>query len=87
MPADRTCRPLAAGFARWRGYFVDGFERMRAAGKLRPDAELERLAMAVMAAFQGGTLLAQAENDVNPLVVALDMAVAWVESFAPQGRR
>ena len=43
--------------------------------------------MAVMAAFQGGMLLAQAENDMNPLVVALDMAVAWVESFAPQGRR
>jgi AcrR family transcriptional regulator len=74
---------LAAGFARWRGYFVDGFARMRRSGRLRPDAEPERLAIAVMAAFQGGMLLAQAENDVNPLVVALDMAIAWVASFAP----
>jgi TetR/AcrR family transcriptional regulator, transcriptional repressor for nem operon len=77
---------LALGFARWRGYFADGFFRMRTAGKLGPDADPERLATAVIAAMQGGMLLAQAENDAAPLAVALDMAVAQVASFARQGR-
>jgi AcrR family transcriptional regulator len=73
---------LAAGFARWTEYFVRGLERMQAAGRLRPDADPQRLATGLMVALQGGLLLAQTQRDIAPLAIALEMATARVESFA-----
>jgi TetR/AcrR family transcriptional regulator, transcriptional repressor for nem operon len=52
------------------------------AGVLRPDADPDVLATGVMAAVQGGYLLAQTARDVTPMQIALDMAVAHVKSFA-----
>jgi AcrR family transcriptional regulator len=78
----RARAALAAGFARWKGYFVDGFRRMRASGSLREDADPEKLGGAVLAALQGGLLLAQTERSIDPLKVALDMAVDHVETFS-----
>jgi TetR/AcrR family transcriptional regulator, transcriptional repressor for nem operon len=52
------------------------------AGVLRPDADPEVLATGLMAAMQGGYLLAQTAHDVSPMQIALDMAVAHVKSFA-----
>ncbi len=71
---------LADGFWRWRDYFHAGFERMRANGQLAPSVEPEELATAVLAALQGGLLLAQTARSSMPLVHALDMAVAFVAS-------
>jgi hypothetical protein len=51
-------------------------------GVLRPDADPEALATGLMAALQGGYLLAQTARDVAPMRVALDMALAHVKSFA-----
>jgi hypothetical protein len=73
---------LAAGFARWTEYFVRGLERMQAAGRLRPEADPQRLATGLMVALQGGLLLAQTQRDITPLAIALEMATARVELFA-----
>jgi len=72
---------IAEGFARWRAQFRDGLTAMRDRGQLRPDADPDELATALMAAFQGGLLLTQAAQDLRPLREALDAALAHVGSF------
>jgi TetR/AcrR family transcriptional repressor of nem operon len=71
---------------RWRGIFRDGLVAMRAQGELRDDADPDRLANVLLAAFQGGMLLAQAEHSVTPLSAALDGAIGYVSSFAVDPR-
>jgi TetR/AcrR family transcriptional regulator, transcriptional repressor for nem operon len=69
-------------FRTWEGLLTAGLARMVEAGVLRPDANPEALATGLMAALQGGYLLAQTAHDVGPMRIALDMAVAHVKSFA-----
>ena len=76
---------IAEGFARWRAQFRDGLTAMRDRGQLQPDADLDQLATALMAAFQGGLLLTQAARDVQPLREALDGALAYVASHTTNG--
>jgi AcrR family transcriptional regulator len=72
---------LASMFQAWEQLFIDGFERMQQRGVLRDDAEPDRLATAVISALQGGYLLAQTAHAVEPMRVALDMALDYVRSF------
>jgi len=67
---------------RWERLLADGFERMRASGVLRDDADPRKLAVGMMAALQGGYLLAQAAHDTAPMAIALDMAIEHVKSLA-----
>lgn len=73
---------LAAGFDRWEELFRRGLGAMRERGELVERADPDQLAYLLMAAFQGGMLLAQAASDVEPLRAALTAALAHVESFA-----
>jgi TetR/AcrR family transcriptional repressor of nem operon len=73
---------LSDHFSTWQGLLTAGFARMIDEGVLRPDADPEVLATGLMAALQGGYLLAQTARDVTPMQIALDMAVARVKSFA-----
>jgi AcrR family transcriptional regulator len=66
---------LAAYMDRWRSYLQDGVERMRSAGLLRPEVDAEKLALAIFAALQGGLLLTQAMQSLEPLDAALDGAL------------
>ena len=50
---------LAHGFALWESHLVTGLRVMRDRGALRPEAKPEDLATTVIAALQGGLLLAQ----------------------------
>lgn len=75
---------LAEHFASWETLLFEGFERMQASGQLRRDADPRTLATAVMAAVQGGYLMAQLARDVEPMAVALTMAVEHVRSFAAE---
>lgn len=80
---ERARSALAGHFETWQGLLTDGLRRMRDAGKLRPDADPERLAVGLMGALQGGYLLAQTEHDVKPMRIALDMAIDHIRSFQP----
>ena len=71
-------------FTTWQGLLTAGLARMIHKGVLRPDADPEVLATGLMAALQGGYLLAQTARDVAPMKVALDMALAHVTSFAAE---
>src|SRR3954470_18558321 len=68
-------------FNTWQGLLTAGLTRMIDKGVLRPDADPKGLAIGLMAALQGGYLLAQTARDIAPMQIALDMAVAHVKSF------
>ncbi|GAA2705911.1 TetR/AcrR family transcriptional regulator [Actinoplanes palleronii] len=72
---------LAETFARWQQLLSDGFVRMQKSNLLRDDADPETLATFLMAALQGGYLLADAAHSVAPMAVALDMALDQVRSY------
>jgi AcrR family transcriptional regulator len=80
---ERARSALAGHFETWRELIADGLRRMRDSGKLRSDADPERLAIGLMGALQGGYLLAQTEHDVTPMRIALDMAIDHIRSYQP----
>ena len=63
---------LAHGFELWESQLRRGLGAMRDSGKLKPEANPAELATAVIAALQGGLLLAQT------LELALDMAIGHI---------
>jgi TetR/AcrR family transcriptional regulator, transcriptional repressor for nem operon len=79
---ERFRTDLATGFDRWEQLFRDGLTLMCDRGELRPDADPERLTYALMAALQGGMLLAQTARDTTPLRAALDSVLDYLRSFA-----
>lgn len=72
---------LSEHFSTWRGLLANGFRRMQDNGSLSVEADPDALATGLMAALQGGYLLAQADHDVEPMAAALDMALAHIESL------
>jgi len=79
-PAARA--ELAASFAQWAGAIRDGLRHMIDTGVLRPEADPERLSLAMLAALQGGLLLAQAQRGTAALEAGLDTVIAQIGSFA-----
>jgi AcrR family transcriptional regulator len=73
---------IASGFVRWGDEFRAGLESMRQRGTIPPESDVERLAHALMAAFQGGMLLAQATGSVAPLRDAMNAAIDEVRRLA-----
>ena len=80
-----TRADLAAGFIRWETLFRDGLQAMRDRGDLRPEADPAELAVGLLAALQGGTLLTQATRDIRHVEAALKTALGHVRSFAASG--
>ncbi|HEY6494961.1 MAG TPA: TetR/AcrR family transcriptional regulator [Trebonia sp.] len=78
---------IGAGFDRWRDLFERGLTAMRGRGELRRSADPRQLAYALMAAFQGGMLLAQSTHDATPLRDALNVTIDYIASFAPRPRQ
>lgn len=72
---------VAAGFQHWEDDFRAGLSAMRDGGVLREDADPERLAYVLLAAYQGGMLLTQAAQKVAPLEAALNGAIDYVSTF------
>jgi TetR/AcrR family transcriptional repressor of nem operon len=78
---DEARETLSATFRRWEQLLADGLRRMQAGGHLRGDADADALATGLIAALQGGYLLAQTAGDVRPMELALDMALGHVHSL------
>ncbi len=74
----RSRELIAEGFARWEACFVASFEAIRDPGKRVAKARLAELATTLMAALQGGLLLAQAMRSSRPLELSLDAAIASI---------
>ncbi len=73
---------LASAFDQWRDIFRDGIERMQRLGRISAEADPRQLANLLLAAFQGGMLLAQVARDIAPLKDALQTAIDYVQTFA-----
>ncbi len=73
---------LAGHLERWRGYLEAGIQRMLQAGALAPGTDPHRAGLGLFAALQGGLLLTQTYESVEPLQAALDMALAGMRSAA-----
>ncbi|GII59523.1 hypothetical protein Pth03_79120 [Planotetraspora thailandica] len=67
-------RLLAAAFDSWRDTLASGLARMQENGEVDPEVTAEELAVGVIAAIQGGYLLAGTTQDAQPFALALDMA-------------
>ncbi|MER6126220.1 TetR family transcriptional regulator C-terminal domain-containing protein [Streptomyces sp. NPDC001795] len=73
---------LASVFDQWRGIFREGIERMQQLGRISAQADPTQLANLLLAAFQGGMLLAQVARDIAPLKDALHAAIDHLQTFA-----
>ena len=71
---------LAELFDSWEELLATGLRRMQAEGTLSPDADAGQLAIGLMAALQGGYLLARTAHDCRPMEIALDLALDHVRS-------
>src|SRR3984957_5150936 len=69
---------VAEGFKRWEATIQSGLREMHARGRLTPDTDPDTLALALLAALQGGLLLTQIERDTKPLEAALDAMLELV---------
>lgn len=79
---DETARVmLAQAFKDWEKLFADGFRRMQDSGVLSRDVDPETLATGLIAALQGGYLLAKAARDTGLMELALSMAIDHVEGY------
>ena len=83
--ADR-CTPaeLVDGFTLWQHRLAIGLRRMHDRGEL--DADPDTLAAGLLAALQGGLLLAQTTRSVLPLEAALGLALDGVAAHLRVGR-
>ncbi|GAB2915100.1 TetR/AcrR family transcriptional regulator [Rhodococcus aerolatus] len=75
---DAARARVAAGFDRWRAALTAGLATMQRRGELAADADAEHLALGLLAAVQGGLLLAQVHRSTTPLEAALDLALAGI---------
>jgi TetR/AcrR family transcriptional regulator, transcriptional repressor for nem operon len=67
---------IAAGFARWSAAIGDGLRSLQSAGRLPAGVTPDELAVTLLAALQGGLLLAQVQRDTRPLETAVDTILA-----------
>ena len=75
---------INATFRSWESYLAAGLRRMQDRGELDVEADVAELATGIMAAYQGGYLLAQAGRTAQPMALALDLAIRNVEALVPQ---
>ena len=73
---DAQARALIpAGFGQWSAAISDGLRRLHDAGHLK-GTDPDDLAVTLLAALQGGLLLAQVQRDTRPLETAVDTLLA-----------
>jgi AcrR family transcriptional regulator len=73
---------LVEGFGLWLAPVESGLAAMRDSGSLRDDVDVRSLAAGLLAALQGGLLIARLQEKTEPLEAALDAAIARIESVA-----
>ena len=78
-PDART--DLAAGFGRWETAIREGLHAMKDRGDLQEGADPDQLALATLAALQGGLLLTKVRRDTAALEAGLDSMIAHIASL------
>jgi AcrR family transcriptional regulator len=79
---DEQARAMLADlFKNWEGLIAAGLRRMQAKGTLKASADPDRLGVGLMAALQGGYLLANTAHNVKPMEISLDLALEHLKSY------
>ena len=78
---------LASSFTAWSEAIRAGLTTMTANGTLPPGADPGRLALALLAAVQGGLLLAQAQHSTVALEAALETVITHIDDLTTQPAR
>ncbi|MEU6218111.1 TetR family transcriptional regulator [Streptomyces sp. NPDC047022] len=81
---EQSRQALNASLDAWQGMLVGTLTRLRTLGALAEDADPQRLSTGLLAALQGGYVLAQNAHSSEPMAVALDMALDHIACFAPR---
>jgi TetR/AcrR family transcriptional repressor of nem operon len=74
--------PVAGYFAEWHRLIATTLRRMQIGGQIRCDAAPDDLATGLLAALQGGCVLAQASRNVEHMAIAIEMGLARIRFFA-----
>jgi AcrR family transcriptional regulator len=83
VESDEAARvELDEAYRRWAEGIAGGLRRMHERGELPADAEPDRLALALLAAAQGGLVLTQVARRTEPLQVALDTVIEHIAELA-----
>jgi AcrR family transcriptional regulator len=82
---DVARRALSQLFTEWEGLLAGVLRRLQDSGSLPPEASIDQLATGLMAALQGGYLLARTMRDVTPMATSLDLALTNIERIAIRG--
>jgi TetR/AcrR family transcriptional repressor of nem operon len=75
-------KTLSQLFAEWQALLASALRRLQDGGGLPAEVSVDQLATGLMAALQGGYMLAQTERDVTPMATSIDMALAHIESLS-----
>ncbi|MCZ4521056.1 TetR/AcrR family transcriptional regulator [Rhodococcus ruber] len=79
-----TRKAIAAHFDAWLQLLIDAIDELKARDQLTARADSHALATGLLAALQGGYLLAKTARDVRPMRVALDMAISQVRVYSTE---
>lgn len=66
---------LSRSFAQWENIIREGLDVIATRGELPDHADVSNLALAMLAAIQGGLLLSQIRRDTAPLEAAVDTMI------------
>jgi TetR/AcrR family transcriptional regulator, transcriptional repressor for nem operon len=66
---------LTRSFAQWENMIRNGLASVAARGELAAGTDIDRIALAMLAAIQGGLLLSQVRRDTAPLEAAVDTMI------------
>lgn len=69
---------LARSFNQWEHLIRDGLAVIAARGELPAGTDTDQLAMATLAAIQGGLLLSQIRRDATPFEAAIDTMIEYL---------
>jgi TetR/AcrR family transcriptional regulator, transcriptional repressor for nem operon len=79
-PASRS--QVSASFVRWESALQGALRSMHECGAITPEADPDALSLALLAAVQGGLLLAQIHRSTRPLETALDTVLDHIATHA-----
>jgi TetR/AcrR family transcriptional repressor of nem operon len=72
---------VARSFVQWETMIRDGLNAIAARGELPDGTEVDNLALATLAAIQGGLLLSQVRRDTAPLEAAVDTMIEHLRTL------
>jgi AcrR family transcriptional regulator len=72
---------VARSFVQWESMIRDGLNAIAARGELPDGTEVDNLALAMLAAIQGGLLLSQVRRDTAPLEAAVDTMIEHLRTL------